>query len=85
MNQIKIERVKTRNAKGKKYLNSNRLNWSGYGQAEKLTCGYCVCPECRTKIPHQCGRSCYEQFCPICGAALMRVQSNTIDSPKKLL
>jgi hypothetical protein len=34
--------------------------------------GYCVCPACGEKVPHQVGQPCYEQKCPRCGVALTR-------------
>lgn len=34
--------------------------------------GYCVCPSCGEKAPHQRGIPCYEQKCPKCGAAMTR-------------
>jgi hypothetical protein len=34
--------------------------------------GNCVCPKCRTTIPHQRGKPCYEYSCPKCGAPMMR-------------
>jgi hypothetical protein len=34
--------------------------------------GYCVCPNCGHKVPHQLGQSCYQQQCPKCGTAMTR-------------
>ena len=34
--------------------------------------GYCVCPNCNEKFPHQLGTPCYEQRCPKCGTAMIR-------------
>ncbi|RKY37997.1 MAG: hypothetical protein DRP76_05040 [Candidatus Omnitrophota bacterium] len=34
--------------------------------------GFCVCPNCGTKIPHQRGVPCYSISCPKCGARMMR-------------
>jgi hypothetical protein len=34
--------------------------------------GYCVCPNCGEKAPHQLGQPCYEQKCPKCGSAMSR-------------
>jgi hypothetical protein len=34
--------------------------------------GYCVCPNCRTKVPHNVGTPCYQQTCPKCGSRLTR-------------
>jgi uncharacterized paraquat-inducible protein A len=34
--------------------------------------GYCICPKCDYRAPHQRGIPCQEQRCPNCGAKLMR-------------
>ncbi len=34
--------------------------------------GFCACPKCGEKTPHQMGAPCYEQRCPKCGTALIR-------------
>jgi len=34
--------------------------------------GFCVCPACGTKIPHQRGIPCYQQKCPKCGQRMIR-------------
>ena len=34
--------------------------------------GFCVCPNCGTKAPHQTGVPCYELKCPNCGQAMQR-------------
>ncbi|APF18768.1 hypothetical protein [Caldithrix abyssi] len=34
--------------------------------------GYCICPKCDYRAPHQRGVPCQEQRCPHCGARLMR-------------
>ena len=34
--------------------------------------GYCICPYCGTKVPHQQGVPCYQQTCPRCGAKMTR-------------
>lgn len=34
--------------------------------------GYCVCPDCGERVPHQLGSPCYEQKCPKCGTAMTR-------------
>lgn len=34
--------------------------------------GYCVCPSCGQRVPHQAGQPCYDIKCPKCGAAMMR-------------
>lgn len=34
--------------------------------------GFCQCPNCGTKTPHQVGQPCYEVKCPQCGTAMIR-------------
>lgn len=34
--------------------------------------GYCVCPNCGEKVPHQLGTPCFEQKCSKCGTAMTR-------------
>lgn len=34
--------------------------------------GFCVCPKCAFKKPHQAGVPCLEERCPNCGSALIR-------------
>ncbi len=34
--------------------------------------GFCVCPDCGEKVPHQQGKPCYGQKCPKCGKAMVR-------------
>lgn len=34
--------------------------------------GYCLCPACRHKVPHQVGQPCYSLLCPKCGTAMIR-------------
>lgn len=34
--------------------------------------GYCVCPRCQTRVPHQPGNPCYAIKCPECGGAMVR-------------
>lgn len=34
--------------------------------------GFCVCPQCGKKEPHQRGVPCYERKCPECGANMIR-------------
>lgn len=38
--------------------------------------GECICPKCRTRIPHQRGVRCQEESCPACGAKMLRVGSD---------
>ena len=34
--------------------------------------GYCVCPNCKIRIPHQPGKPCYSMKCPKCGVQMAR-------------
>lgn len=34
--------------------------------------GYCVCPNCGHKVPHQAGVPCYTLTCPKCGTQMLR-------------
>lgn len=34
--------------------------------------GYCVCPSCGAKVPHQVGTPCYNISCPKCGTKMVR-------------
>lgn len=34
--------------------------------------GYCVCPQCGTKVAHQQGTPCYSIRCPQCGTRMTR-------------
>jgi hypothetical protein len=67
-----------KNEMGSRYLKSNKLSHPNHSRRSKhlhsevFTFGHCVCPECRMKIPHLYGRSCFKQCCPLCGSALMR-------------
>jgi hypothetical protein len=43
----------------------------GGGQARGPN-GYCVCPNCSTKVPHQRGVPCFQVKCPKCGTLMVR-------------
>lgn len=34
--------------------------------------GFCVCPQCGKKEPHQQGIPCFQRKCPECGANMIR-------------
>ncbi len=34
--------------------------------------GYCVCPSCGHREPHNVGEPCYKKRCPQCGAQMVR-------------
>jgi hypothetical protein len=34
--------------------------------------GFCVCPSCGKKIPHERGVPCFQLKCPDCGTAMVR-------------
>ena len=34
--------------------------------------GYCVCPQCGEKAPHESGTPCSSVSCPKCGAKMIR-------------
>jgi hypothetical protein len=34
--------------------------------------GFCVCPKCGQRVPHNAGIPCIKERCPSCGVALVR-------------
>jgi len=45
--------------------------------------GYCICPKCETKVPHQSGVPCIETRCPACNAKMLRENSEHHQASKK--
>lgn len=39
------------------------------------TSGFCACPLCGQRVPHERGKPCFEQKCPECGAEMTRGES----------
>jgi hypothetical protein len=46
-------------------MSVNRRHEQGVG-------GFCVCPKCNERVPHQRGIPCQDERCPACGAKLLR-------------
>jgi len=47
---------------------------SGIGRGQ-MEAGYpknCICPNCKTKVPHQPGVPCSTLVCPKCGTLMVR-------------
>ena len=42
------------------------------GRAAAGAVGFCVCPQCGDRQPHQRGTPCFEQKCSKCGASMAR-------------
>ena len=34
--------------------------------------GFCICPKCSKKVPHERGTPCYDYQCPDCGTRMTR-------------
>jgi predicted Fe-Mo cluster-binding NifX family protein len=34
--------------------------------------GYCICPKCEERVPHELGCPCFENTCPKCGTVMTR-------------
>ena len=46
--------------------------------------GFCICPKCEYKIPHQRGTPCQEEKCPRCGTKMLREDSEHHELLKKM-
>jgi uncharacterized protein len=42
------------------------------GRANANQVGFCECPNCGTKVPHQAGQPCSDVKCQQCGSAMIR-------------
>ncbi|MFH1319419.1 MAG: DUF134 domain-containing protein [Bacteroidota bacterium] len=65
-NSKNIENLNKTNKSSENMKNTNK----GYGPG-----GFCICPHCNTKTPHQVGNPCIQEHCPNCGKAMVRENS----------
>lgn len=64
-----------RNRRGRGTGGGGRGGRGGRGGGDKPGSGpggYCICPQCGHKSPHQVGSRCNEQTCPECGTRMTR-------------
>ena len=56
------------------HINESIRNWreEHYRSRSSATTGYCICPECHYKQPHQRGVPCNSVTCPECGSSMTR-------------
>lgn len=56
------------------HINESIRNWREEQYRSRSTdeTGYCICPECKHRQPHQRGVPCYSVSCPKCGRPLIR-------------
>lgn len=59
------------NSRGRGRRRGGQEGRSG-GVTTSETVGYCVCPQCGHKQPHERGVPCFELACPNCGTAMTR-------------
>ena len=57
--------------RGQSQAGQQRPGRMGGGLAAGPT-GFCVCPECGQRVPHQRGMPCVERKCPNCGVTMIR-------------
>ncbi|HPJ37663.1 MAG TPA: hypothetical protein PLT75_04420 [Spirochaetota bacterium] len=50
------------------FRNRNRR---GSGRGRGCGCRECICPRCKTVIPHQQGTPCFHVQCPRCNTPMM--------------
>ncbi len=53
----------------------NQANSSGASVGGSIGAGpvgFCVCPQCGAKVPHQRAQACSSVQCPQCGSAMVR-------------
>ena len=48
------------------------LQQGGGRMAGPFPNGFCVCPQCGEKVPHQPGKPCTTVQCPQCGSLMVR-------------
>ena len=46
-----------------------RVQRPGFGMGPS---GECICPNCKTSVPHERGVPCFNKKCPKCGAPMTR-------------
>lgn len=51
---------------------SGRGAGGGRSGSGAFQAGFCYCPNCGTKTPHQAGKPCTDEICPQCGLKMVR-------------
>ena len=68
---------------------TGRKMWPGTGDRSRsrgrLTGpdGYCICPKCGERLPHQLGISCFDVKCPKCSSMMTRESKKGMQNPKE--